>query len=89
MANAKEVKQRIKSVKNISQVTRALQAVSASKVKKSVAILERTGPYSTKAWQVLQHIAKQPERETLHPLLERQNSVEDVLVVLVSGDRGL
>ncbi|RLD10680.1 MAG: ATP synthase F1 subunit gamma [Chloroflexota bacterium] len=89
MANAKEVKQRIKSVKNISQVTRALQAVSASKVKKSVAVLEKTRPYSTKAWQVLQHIAKQPAHEALHPLLSRRQTIKDVLVVLVSGDQGL
>lgn len=89
MATAREVKQRIKSVKNISQVTRALQAVSASKVRKAIEKLEDTRPYSMKAWQVLQHIAQQPEREELHPLLTAREVVETVFVILISGDRGL
>jgi F-type H+-transporting ATPase subunit gamma len=89
MANAREVKQRIKSVKNISQVTRALQAVSASKVRKAIDQLEDTRPYSVKAWQVLQHIAEQPDRGTLHPLLEKHSQVERILAIVISGDRGL
>lgn len=89
MANAREVKQRIKSVKNISQVTRALQAVSASKVRKAIAQLEDTRPYSVKAWQVLQHIAGQPDRTTLHPLLEERAQVDRILAIVISGDRGL
>ena len=89
MANAREVKQRIKSVKNISQVTRALQAVSASKVRKAIDQLEDTRPYSVKAWQVLQHIAEQPDRGSLHPLLEKHSPVERILAIVISGDRGL
>ncbi len=89
MATAREVKQRIKSVKNISQVTRALQAVSASKVRKAIEKLENTRPYSMKAWQVLQHIARQSERETLHPLLTTPDKLETIYVILISGDRGL
>ena len=89
MANAREVKQRIKSVKNISQVTRALQAVSASKVRKAIDQLEDTRPYSVKAWQVLQHIAEQPDRGTLHPLLEKHTEQGRILAIVVSGDRGL
>ena len=89
MSNAREVKQRIKSVKNISQVTRALQAVSASKVRKAIDQLEDTRPYSVKAWQVLQHIAEQPDRSTLHPLLDRHSDVKQVLAIVITGDRGL
>ncbi|MEW5869492.1 MAG: ATP synthase F1 subunit gamma [Chloroflexota bacterium] len=89
MANAREVQLRIRSVKNIAQVTRALQAVSASKVRKSIQAVMNTRPYATKAWQVLTHIARQPGRNTLHPLLTRREQVNNVLVVLVSGDRGL
>ena len=89
MANAREVKQRIKSVKNISQVTRALQAVSASKVRKAIDQLEDTRPYSVKAWQVLQHIAEQPDRGTLHPLLEKHVPAKRILAIVISGDRGL
>lgn len=89
MPNAREVKLRIRSVKNISHVTRALQAVSASKVRKSIEALMRTRPYATKAWQVLTHIARQPGREQMHPLLVERSSVNRILVVLLTGDRGL
>jgi F-type H+-transporting ATPase subunit gamma len=89
MASAREMRLRIRSVKNISQVTRALQAVSASKVRKAIEALMATRPYASKAWQVLAHIAEQPGRETLHPLLTTRASVKNTLVVVISGDRGL
>ena len=89
MASAREMRLRIRSVKNISQVTRALQAVSASKVRKAIAALMGTRPYATKAWQVLTHVAAQPGRTTLHPLLTERAVVKNTLVVVVSGDRGL
>ncbi|MBT3389822.1 MAG: ATP synthase F1 subunit gamma [Chloroflexi bacterium] len=89
MANAREVKLRIRSVKNIAQVTRALQAVSASKVQKAMQAMYRTRPYATKAWQVLTHVAAQPGRGVLHPLLAEREQVKNTLIVLISGDRGL
>jgi F-type H+-transporting ATPase subunit gamma len=89
MASAREMRMRIRSVKNISQVTRALEAVSASKVRKAMAAVSATRAYASKAWQVLTHIARQPGRENLHPLLTRRPEVRNVLVLVVSGDRGL
>jgi F-type H+-transporting ATPase subunit gamma len=89
MPSAREVRLRIRSVKNISQVTRALQAVSASKVRKAQQAVLHTRPYAIKAWQVLNHIAGQPGRQSLHPLLTERPQVRNVLVVLITGDRGL
>jgi F-type H+-transporting ATPase subunit gamma len=89
MASAREMRMRIRSVKNISQVTRALEAVSASKVRKAVAAVQSTRAYATKAWQVLTHVASQPGRASLHPLLTSRPEVRKTLVVVISGDRGL
>jgi F-type H+-transporting ATPase subunit gamma len=89
MASAREMRLRIRSVKNISQVTRALEAVSASKVRKAVAAVTATRAYATKAWQVLEHIASQPGRAVLHPLLASRPAIRNILVVVISGDRGL
>jgi len=89
MASAREMRLRIRSIKNISQVTRALEAVSASKVRKAVAAVTATRAYATKAWQILVHIASQPGRTSLHPLLARRPEVKNTLVVAISGDRGL
>jgi len=89
MASAREMRLRIRSVKNISQVTRALEAVSASKVRKAISAVAGTRNYATKAWQVLIHIAGQPGRDTLHPLLTIRSDIKQTLVLVVSGDRGL
>ena len=89
MASAREMRLRIKSVKNISQVTRALETVSASKVRKAISAMMATRSYATKAWQVLTHVAEQPGRDSLHPLLSDRTSVNNTLVVVITGDRGL
>lgn len=89
MANTRLFRLRIRSVKNIAQVTRALQAVSASKVRKAMQAMMQTRPYATKAWQVLTHIAGQPGRASLHPLLTPRSEDRNELVVLITGDRGL
>jgi F-type H+-transporting ATPase subunit gamma len=89
MASAREVRLRIRSVKNISQVTRALQAVSRSKVRKAMRAVMATRPYATKAWQVLTHIARQPGHQSLHELLTARPEVRNTLVIMISGDRGL
>jgi F-type H+-transporting ATPase subunit gamma len=89
MASAREMRLRIKSVKNISQVTRALETVSASKVRKAINAVTATRAYATKAWQVLKHVAEQPGRDSLHPLLADRKSINNTLVVVITGDRGL
>ncbi len=89
MASAREMRLRIKSVKNISQVTRALETVSASKVRKAINAVMATRSYATKAWQVLKHVAEQPGRDSLHPLLAQRPEVKNTLVVVITGDRGL
>jgi F-type H+-transporting ATPase subunit gamma len=80
---------RIRSVRNIAQVTRALEAVSASRVRKAEQRVRATRPYSDKAWQVLRHLSRQPGRDQVHPLLTSRTQIKRVLVVLVTGDRGL
>ncbi len=89
MASAREMRLRIKSVRNISQVTRALEAVSASKVRKAVQAVTATRSYATKAWQVLTHVAAQPGRQSLHPLLTERPNPKAALVLVITGDRGL
>lgn len=89
MATAREVRLRIRSVKNISQVTRALQTISASRVRKAQEAVLSTRPYATKAWALLQHLSYVPEGGYLHPLLEDRLEIENELVVLITSDRGL
>src|SRR5690349_15997003 len=89
MASAREMRLRIKSVKNISQVTRALEAVSAAKVRKAIQALTATRSYAIKAWQVLRHITNQPDSLNLHPLLIPRSHPQNALVIVITADRGL
>ncbi len=90
MPTAREIRRRIKSVKNISQITRALEAVSASKVRRAQEQVLATRPYARLAWEVLVHLASQSMAcGNLHPLLEVRPEIKTVGVVLVTSDRGL
>jgi F-type H+-transporting ATPase subunit gamma len=89
MASAREMRLRIRSVENIAQVTRALEAVSASRVKKAEAKVRESRPYSDQAWQVLRHLSQQPARDYVHPLLTQRPEIRNVIVLFISGDRGL
>lgn len=81
---------RMRSVKNISQVTKALEAVSASKVRKAQQAVLNTRAYAGKAYQVLQHLGTQPgTAASLHPLLAKHEVVKNITVVLITSDRGL
>lgn len=88
MASVREIKRRIQSVKNISQVTRALEAVSASKARRSQQQAERSRPYTQKAMEILINLAGQPGAAQ-HPLLTVHEAVKTVDIVLVTSDRGL
>ena len=89
MATIREIRRRIRSVKNIAQVTRALEAVSASKVRKAQAQVLATRPYAQQAWEVLTSLAQQAGAgESIHPLLAAR-PVQHVAMIAVSGDRGL
>lgn len=89
MPSTRELRLRVRSIKNLGQVTRALETVSASYVRRAVQATTATRPYAEKAWQVLVHLARQPGGTSLHPLLTDRPNVRKVLVVMISGDRGL
>jgi F-type H+-transporting ATPase subunit gamma len=89
MPSTRELRLRVRSIKNLAQVTKALETVSASYVRKAVQATLATRPYAEKAWKLLLHLARQPGRENLHPLLQERDKVRNVLVVMISGDRGL
>lgn len=90
MATAREIRRRIKSVKSISQITRALEAVSASRVRRAQEQVLATRPYARLAWEVLVHLASQTAVSgSLHPLLQVRPHIGTVGIVLLSSDRGL
>jgi F-type H+-transporting ATPase subunit gamma len=88
LASTREIRRRIKSVKNISQVTKAMEAVSAAKMRKAQAQVLATRPYAEQARNVLAYIAKLSGNES-HPMITPREVVKRVGVMLVTADRGL
>ena len=90
MASERELRNRIRSVKNIGQVTRALEAVSASKVRKAQAQVLATRAYAVKAWEILVHVSSQVGASAdMHPLLEVRTEPRSGAILLLTSDRGL
>jgi F-type H+-transporting ATPase subunit gamma len=88
MAGGREIKTKIKSVQNTRKVTRALEMVSASKIRKAQDLMKASRPYARLMRQVIGHIAH-ANVEFKHPFLVARESVKRVGYVIVSTDRGL
>jgi len=90
LASIREIRRRIRSVKNIAQVTRAMQMVAASRMRRAQEQTLATRPYAAKAGEILTHLAAQRAvDESLHPLLQRRDDIRTVGLVLITGDKGL
>ncbi|NOQ94108.1 MAG: F0F1 ATP synthase subunit gamma [Methylophaga sp.] len=87
MAVGKEIRTQIASIKNTQKITRAMEMVAASKMRKTKDRMNATRPYSKKISQIIKHLAyANPEYK--HPfLIDRE--VKRVGVIVVSSDRGL
>lgn len=90
MPSSREIKRRIRSVKNIMQITMALEAVSASKVRRATQQVLATRAYADSAMEVLLNIGSANRSSTpLHPLLAKRENVGNIVIVLITSDRGL
>lgn len=90
MASTREIKRRIKSVKNIAQVTRAMQMVAASRMRRAQEQALASRPYAAKAWELLTYLTSQSTNvEQLHPLLTARADVKNIAIILITADRGL
>ena len=90
MANTREIRRRIRSVKNIAQVTKAMEAVSAAKMRKAQQQVLSTRPYAQAAKEVLSYIARLPAIENeLNRLIQPQEEIKRVGILLITADRGL
>ena len=86
MANQKEIRTRIGSVKNTQKITRAMKLVAGARLRKAQENIEALRPYALKTFEVLSGVAARvsPEEE-LHPLLARREPKKVMLVVLTSA----
>jgi F-type H+-transporting ATPase subunit gamma len=92
MAGTKEIKRRIKSVKNTKKITKAMELVAASKMKRAVASTLASRLYAEYSWEVLTSIAKNIENNP-SPFFNQREREDDVkekaLLILITSNRGL
>lgn len=86
--NTKIVRRRIKSVQNTRKITKAMELVSASKMRRAVNSVLATRPYSILSWETVAELAHVTSNK-LHPLLRVSGKVGNVLMIVVASDRGL
>lgn len=87
MAGAKEIRSKIGSIKNTQKITRAMEMVAASKMRKTQERMRASKPYASKIYDVIKHVAH-ASSEYRHPFLV-ERPVERVGVIVVTTDRGL
>ncbi len=88
MAGGKEITTKIRSIENTRKVTSALEMVSASKIRKTQALMNATRPYARMIRRVMGHLSK-ANPEYRHPFTVRREEIKKVGYVIVSSDRGL
>ncbi|MGE0000664.1 MAG: ATP synthase F1 subunit gamma [Fimbriimonadaceae bacterium] len=87
MATLKQIRQRIRSAKNIQQITRAMKLVAAARLTRAKLRVEEARPYAEKMREFMENVGQAGELPS-HPLLDRRE-IKRIGLLLVTGDRGL
>jgi F-type H+-transporting ATPase subunit gamma len=88
MAGSKEIRNKIKSVQSTRKITKAMEMVAASKMKKAQDRMRAARPYVERVFNIAMHIAK-ANTEYKHPFLVKRDSIKRVGVIVVTTDKGL
>ncbi|MBK8569937.1 MAG: F0F1 ATP synthase subunit gamma [Nitrosomonadales bacterium] len=88
MAGSKEIRTKIKSVENTRKITRAMEMVAASKMRKAQDRMRAARPYAEKIRQVAAHLSR-ANPEYKHPFLIKRDALKNVAVIIITSDKGL
>lgn len=88
MASLRDIRNRIGSVQNTQQVTRAMKMVAAAKLRRAQENIFRTRPYAFKLGELIARLKGQVD-SSLHPLFHHREETRGVLLIVVTADRGL
>ena len=89
MANLKDIRGRISSVKNIRKITRAMEMISAARLRKAEQRIEHLRPYADALRRMTARAAQAAENIPNLPILQERENVDTVGILLITGDRGL
>ena len=86
--STKIIRRRVKSITNTKKITKAMELVAASKMRKAQQATLRTRAYADRAWSLIADLASKTDPK-LHSFLQIRDNVKKVCVILVASDRGL
>ncbi len=91
MAKTKEISRRIKSVSSTKKITRAMEMVSAAKMRKTIEAVLKTRTYANLSWETVLRLAELSTKrsEPLHPFLKARKKINKVAIILITANRGL
>jgi F-type H+-transporting ATPase subunit gamma len=89
MANLKDIRGRIASVKNIRKITRAMEMISAARLRKAEQRIEALRPYADALRRMTARASQAADNIPNLPILQEKENVETVGILIVTGDRGL
>jgi F-type H+-transporting ATPase subunit gamma len=89
MASLKDIRGRIASFKNMRKITRAMEMVAAARLRRAEQRIEHLRPYADALRRMTSRAAQAAENIPNLPILQEKESVENVGILLVTGDRGL
>ena len=88
MASSKEIRTKIKSVENTRKITKAMEMVAASKMRKAQERMRQARPYAEKIRNVAAHLSY-AQSEYKHPFLVKKDQVKNIGLIVVTSDKGL
>lgn len=91
MASTKDIQRRIKSISSTEKITKAMEMVSAVKMRRAVEAVLKTRTYANLSWATVLNLsqAKSKNGEELHPLLKKRDKIKKVGIILITSNRGL
>jgi F-type H+-transporting ATPase subunit gamma len=88
VAGTKEIRNKIRSVQSTRKITKAMEMVAASKMKKAQERMRQTRPYVSRIWQIAGHLSK-ANPEYKHPFVVKRDAVKNVGLIVITTDKGL
>ena len=85
----KELKSRVESVKNVQKITRAMEMISAARLRRAENRIRSLRPYASAIRRMTRHAAEAAENLPNLPILQERENIEKVGILLVTSDRGL
>lgn len=91
MAQTKEISRRIKSISSTKKITKAMEMVAASKMRKAIEAVLKTRAYASLSWETVLRLAalEKSKNENTHPLLAARPEIKSAAVILVTSNRGM